>query len=114
NRSTLIPEIQAVTATAPVAHWISVLDEAGGPCGPTQDVGQVVSDQALVDREFFWGAPHPTLGSVRQLGSPMRFSLTPARRDRAAPLLGEDTLDVLRELGYSGADGERLRSRGVI
>jgi crotonobetainyl-CoA:carnitine CoA-transferase CaiB-like acyl-CoA transferase len=114
NRSTLVPEIQAVTATATVGHWLSLLDEAGVPCAPIQDIGQVFSDPALVDRGFFWDAPHPTLGSVRQLGSPMRFSRSPARRDRAAPLLGEDTVEVLRELGFSAGDCERLRADGVI
>ena len=114
NRSSLIPEIEAVTRTEPVAHWISVLQAAGVPCAPIQDVGQVFNDPALLSRDFFWDAPHPALGSVRQIGSPMRFSTTPVRRDRAAPLLGEDTLDVLRELGYSEDDCAGLRSRSVI
>ena len=46
-------------------------------------------------------APHAKVGAVRQLGSPMRFSKTPVRRDKAAPLLGEDTADLLGELGIS-------------
>lgn len=114
NRSSLIPVLEEMTMSAPVAHWVSALQAAGVPCAPIQDVGQVFHDPALLSRGFFWDAPHPALGSVRQLGSPMRFSTTSARRDRAAPMLGEDSLDVLRELGYSDAECASLRSRKVI
>ena len=114
NRSTLIPQIQAVTSTGTVAHWMSVLDAAGVPCAPIQDIGHVFADPALADRDFFWDAPHPTLGTVRQLGSPMRFSSSALRRERAAPRLGEDTADVLAELGYDATACAGLESRGVI
>ena len=114
NRPTLIPQIQAVTSTDTVAHWMSVLDEVGVPCSPIQDIGQVFTDPALEDRGFFWDAPHRTLGTVRQLGSPMRFSSSALRRERAAPRLGEDTADVLAELGYDATACVALGSRGVI
>lgn len=114
NRPTLVPQIEAVTSTQPVAHWIAVLDAAGVPCAPIQDIGEVFHDPALESRDFFWDAPHATLGRVRQLGSPMRFSRSAVRRERAAPRLGEDTRDVLRELGYADRDCEDLRARGVV
>jgi crotonobetainyl-CoA:carnitine CoA-transferase CaiB-like acyl-CoA transferase len=100
NRDSLAAEIEGVTSTRPVAQWIALLDEAGVPCAPIQDFGQAFSDRSLIERNYFWDAPHPTAGSVRQLGSPMRFSRTPAVRRKAGPLLGEDTADVLSELGY--------------
>lgn len=46
------------------------------------------TDPALVERGFLWDAPHPRLGVVRQLGSPMRLSRTPAVRSHAGPPLG--------------------------
>lgn len=97
NRDSLIPEIEAVTVTAPVARWIEVLDAVGVPCAPIQDIGQVFNDPALFARDYFWDATHPTLGAVRQLGSPMHFTETPVRRERAAPRLGEHTTEVLEE-----------------
>ena len=101
NRKSLASTIESVTRTKPAAHWLAVLGEAGVPCAPIQDFGQVFSDPHLLARQYFWDAPHTKVGSVRQLGSPMRFSKTPVRRDRAAPLLGEDTADLLAELGFS-------------
>ncbi|MGA7912621.1 MAG: CaiB/BaiF CoA-transferase family protein [Candidatus Dormiibacterota bacterium] len=114
NRESLAAEIEGVTATHAVEHWISVLDEAGVPCAPIQDFGQVFSDPALVGRDYFWDATHTAAGPVRQLGSPMRFSRTPARREKAAPMLGEDTQDVLSEIGYADDAIAQLVGRNVI
>jgi formyl-CoA transferase len=73
----------------------------------------VFSDRHLNARSYFWDAPHPKLGSVRQLGSPMRFSQTPVRREKAGPLLGEDSSALLAELGYGPAEIEVLFERRV-
>ncbi|HKV88040.1 MAG TPA: CoA transferase [Candidatus Dormibacteraeota bacterium] len=114
NRAALAAEIEAVTSQQTVEHWISALERAGVPCAPIQDMGQVFHDAALESRDFFWDAPHPTLGTVRQLGSPMRFSKSAVRRERAAPSLGQDTVDVLTELGYSAARIDELLTRGIV
>jgi crotonobetainyl-CoA:carnitine CoA-transferase CaiB-like acyl-CoA transferase len=113
HRDTLIPEIEKVIATRPTAHWLTLLERAGVPCAPIEDFGQVFNDPHLNARHYFWNAPHPTLGQVRQLGSPMRFSDTPVRRQKAGPLLGEDSADLLSELGYLATDIEALFSRRV-
>jgi formyl-CoA transferase len=104
NREALAATIESVTSTKPVDHWLSVLGEAGVPSAPIQDFGQVFTDPHLLARQYFWDAPHPKVGPVRQLGSPMRFSRTPVRRDTAGPLLGQDTAALLAELGFGEAD----------
>ena len=114
NREALIDEIEDLTRTRPMAHWIALLEDAGVPCAPIQDYGQVFTDQHLLARDFFWEAPHPTLGSVRQLGSPMRFSKTPVRRDKAGPLFGEDSETVVGSLGYSAEEVAALVADAVI
>lgn len=114
NRSQLIDEIEAVTSKGPAAHWITVFEAEGVPCAPLQDFGQSFNDPQLVSRGFFWDAAHSTLGEVRQLGSPMRFSVTKVRREKAGPRLGEDTRAVLKELGTSGAEIDALLRDRVI
>ncbi len=114
NREALAAEIDAVMSRQPVAHWIAELEKAGVPCAPVQDMGQVFNDPALISRDFYWDAPHPDLGKVRQIGSPMRFSKTPVRRDNAGPRLGQDTVAVLAELGYGRAESDDLVARGVV
>jgi len=114
NREALAATIESVTATEPVAHWLEVLGEAGVPCAPIQDFGQVFTDPHLLARHYFWDAPHPKAGPVRQLGSPMRFSRTPVRRDTAGPLLGEDSAELLAELGYPSAEVRSLVEKRVV
>ena len=114
NRASLVESIETVTRTGTVAHWLGLLDAAGVPCAPIQDFGQVFNDEHLAARGYFWDAPHPKLGEVRQLGSPMRFSETPARRDRAGPMLGEDSAAVLVELGFDSTAVDDLLRRGVV
>jgi crotonobetainyl-CoA:carnitine CoA-transferase CaiB-like acyl-CoA transferase len=114
NREALASTIESVTLTRPTAHWLEVLGEAGVPSAPIQDFGQVFSDAHLIARQYFWDAPHRKVGAVRQLGSPMRFSRTPVRRDNAGPMLGEDSAALLAELGYGPAEVESLVEMRVI
>jgi crotonobetainyl-CoA:carnitine CoA-transferase CaiB-like acyl-CoA transferase len=114
NVSALIAAIEEVTTNRPAAHWISVLKEAGVPCGLIQDYSQVFSDPHLQARGYFADLPHPAAGSVRSLGSPLRFARTPVRMDRAAPSLGEHTAEVLRELGCTMEEVEKLAAQGIV
>jgi len=110
----LIPLIEQVTSTRPVAHWLERLRAAGVPCGEIQDYGAVLSDPHLEARGFFREVEHSTLGRLRVLGSPLRLERTPPRLERAAPLLGEHSFQVLSEAGVGAAEAEALASRGIV
>jgi len=114
NRRELIPILEEVTAKRPAKHWVDAFSRAGVPCGLLQTYDQVFHDPHLQARGFFPEAPHSKLGPIRQVGSPMRLSETPARMDRAGPLLGEHSAQVLSELSYSQEEIRRLANDGVI
>lgn len=114
NRHQLIAEIEAITTTKPVEHWIGRLEKEGVPCAPLQDFSQSFNEPHLLARGYFWDAMHPTAGFVRQLGSPMRFSATKVARRKAGPLLGEDTRAVLQELGCTDGELAELLQSGVV
>jgi len=114
HRDVLVPLIEELTVTRPIQHWIDLLQEAGVPCAPIQDYGQVFSDPHLRARRYFVDLPHARVGPVRNLGSPMRFSQTPVRMERAGPLLGEHSVEVLRELGLTAEEIARLAGCGII
>jgi crotonobetainyl-CoA:carnitine CoA-transferase CaiB-like acyl-CoA transferase len=108
RREELIAQIEAATTRRAGADVVEALEAAGVPCAPINDYGRVFTDEHLHERGYFWDAEHPDLGPVRQLGSPMRLSDTPAVRGGAGPVLGADTRTVLGELGYSGDEIEEL------
>jgi crotonobetainyl-CoA:carnitine CoA-transferase CaiB-like acyl-CoA transferase len=114
NRAALIEVIEAVTRDRPTREWLAVFEGAGIPCAPLQNYREVYNDPHLLARGYFWDADHPTIGPVRQLGSPMRFSETPVRRGRAGPRLGEDTASVLASFGFTDAETQDLLGRGVV
>jgi len=113
NRPALIAAIEAATVMQPSAHWTERLTAAGIPCGPILSLDRVFNDPHLAARAFFADAPHRSLGPVRQLGSPMRFSRTPVRLDHAGPPLGADSADVLRGLGVADDELAALARAGV-
>lgn len=108
NRIPLIEAIERRTAELTTDQIVNLLNEAGVPVAPISDFGQVFTDEHLQARKFFWDGDHPTLGKVRQLGSPMRFSRTPAVRRAAGPLLGSSNRTVFASLGYEGAELDAL------
>jgi formyl-CoA transferase len=104
NRVTLIDRIEAITTQEPRAHWLARFDDAKVPCGPINDYAQTFADPQVRERGMIVDVEHPTLGPLRTLGSPIKMSATPPVTARRAPLLGEDTRDVLREVGYAESE----------
>ncbi|HEX4360392.1 MAG TPA: CoA transferase [Pseudonocardia sp.] len=105
--------MEAATARFDAAELMAALESEGVPCAPINDYGQVFTDDQLTSRGFFWDAPHPELGPVRQLGSPMRLSAGTSRRGAAGPPLAADTRAVLGELGYSRAEIDAMIESGA-
>ena len=114
NRAKLVPYFQEIFLTRPVNDWVQDLQEFNVPCGPINDLADVFSDPQLLHRNMFIEMAHPTLGSIKQTGIPIKFSLTPGGLDRHPPLLGEHNDGLLKELGYSEADIRRLAQQEVI
>jgi len=113
RREELAAFIEERTAQVSTADLVHRLEEMGVPCAPIADYGQVFHDKHLAARDFFWDAPHPVAGDVRQIGSPMRFSRTPVQRAGAGPVLGADTRAALLEAGYREGEVDALVAAGA-
>ncbi len=90
NREELVPILQELFLQRKTGDWLTALRAAGIPCGPINTVSQVFSDPHLQARGFIWECEHPTAGTIKLSGSPIRLSETPTRLYKAPPLLGED------------------------
>lgn len=115
NRVELTRLLQDVFSGRTTTEWIEVLEAAGVPNGPINNVAQVFEEPQVKARGIRLKLPHPVAGEVDSVASPMRFSGTPLSFERAPPLLGQHTDEVLRGLlGKSDAELVRLRADGVV
>jgi formyl-CoA transferase len=114
NHDALAARIEAITSRRPRAHWLDLLDRNDIPCGPINNYAQVLTDPQVVAREMVVEVDHPTLGHIKALGSPIKMSDTPVDVRRRAPLLGEHTIEVLREAGYDDREIDELRRSKAV
>jgi crotonobetainyl-CoA:carnitine CoA-transferase CaiB-like acyl-CoA transferase len=99
-------ELSAFYRTRPAAHWLAALEEKNVPCGPVHDMLQALSDPQTLAREMVVEVPHTSLGAVKTVGLPVKFSGTPGKVRAGAPLYGEHTREVLREHGFDAQEIE--------
>jgi crotonobetainyl-CoA:carnitine CoA-transferase CaiB-like acyl-CoA transferase len=114
NLEVLTPIIAAKFREKDRKHWVDVLDAAGVPAGPINTIPEVFEDAQVKHRRMLIDVPHPQSGTVRLVASPMRFAQAPLAHDRAPPLLGEHSVEVLRELGIDDAAIDALRKNAVV
>lgn len=81
-----------------IDEWMIVLEEAGIPCAPINDVARIIDDQQIKAREMIVEVEHPVAGNLKMPGVPVKLSLTPGSVRTAAPLLAHDTEEILGEL----------------
>lgn len=83
------------------AHWLAALEKAAIPSGPINTIPAVFQDPQVIHRALLKHLPHPLAGTVPQVTSPLKFATAPLEFDRAPPLLGQHTEEVLSELGIA-------------
>jgi crotonobetainyl-CoA:carnitine CoA-transferase CaiB-like acyl-CoA transferase len=115
NRAELTRLLSEVFKKRSKREWLELLEAAGVPNGPINDVAQVFEEPQVKARGVRIELDHVAAGRLPMVASPMRFSATPLEYRLAPPLLGQHTEEVLRGLlGKSEAEIARLRAAGVI
>ena len=96
-------------------EWIESLHGAGIPASPVRNFKDVVEHPQSAVREMFPTVNHPKAGTHRVTGTPVKLSETPGAPGAPAPLLGQHTCSVLRDvLGLDETTIEELAARGAI
>jgi crotonobetainyl-CoA:carnitine CoA-transferase CaiB-like acyl-CoA transferase len=110
----LLPVLESIFAARPVADWLGLLEPAGVPCGPVNDVASALTDPHTLARGMVVTTDHPTFGQVRQVASPVRVGEPPVAY-RRAPRRNEDCDYVVRDLlGYDDARIAALTAAGAF
>ena len=115
NRDALIRLLTEIFRSRDNDTWLQILNEAEVPCAPIQTIDQVFHAPQVLHRDMLVEVAHPTAGTVRMAGLPVKLSATPASVRLPPPLLGEHSEQVLSSWLDMSADAiERLKKKGVI
>jgi crotonobetainyl-CoA:carnitine CoA-transferase CaiB-like acyl-CoA transferase len=95
-------------------NWVTKLKAAGVPCGRINSVADALSDEHTQARGMVETVEHPTIGALKLLGIPFKFSDTECAVRLPPPTLGQHTEEILRELGHDTASVARLRQDKVV
>ena len=114
NRKLINAEINSVTRTKPIEHWITILNKAGIPCGRVMNIKEVFDDPQSKHQKMRITIDHPSYGPLDVLGFPIKFSDEPCVVHRPPPDLGTDNESVLSELGYDQKSILKLKTNNII
>ena len=114
NNVALITELDAIFATRTLSEWEVELATLEGVWSPLKSPDEVIVDPQALENGFVTPVTYQDGGSYLTGASPAQFDGRPIGALRAAPTHGQDTDDVLRELGLTEQQIVDLRARGVI
>ncbi|MCL5942613.1 MAG: CoA transferase [Actinobacteria bacterium] len=114
HRAELVSLLGTYLRRRTAAEWLELFRREKIPCGPINSIPEVFADPQVLAREMVVEMTHPTAGTVKLVGSPLKLSDTPVTFARHPPLLGEHTDEILAEAGYSREEIRELRERGVV
>lgn len=115
NRNTLIPKIAEAIRQRTTADWVSLLESQAVPCGPINTIDQVFADPQVQARGMRRVMEHEKAGPLPVTANPVRMASHDTTADKAPPMLGENTDEVLtRLLDLSPNDIAALRNEGVV
>ena len=114
NREALTMLLESVFRARPRAEWTNVFERSEVPYGPVNSVGEALADPQVRHNGPTVGFDHPTAGPVRTLALPLAVDGQRATARRPAPLLGQHSDEILRELGFESSEIAALQERGVI
>ena len=114
NRAALKQQIEHLTRRFSTAELIVLLNDAGVPSGPVNNIKETFSDPQVKNLDMVTAIDHARLGGFDQIRSPINLSGLRRNNNEAAPELGADTDAILAEIGMNAQDIKELHEQGVV
>lgn len=108
NREAMVELVAAEVARKPAAEWLEKLEEAGIPAGPINRVTQALGDVQAQHRQMV-----RQMAGLSLVGSPVRLDGERQDSDLPPPALGEHTADIIKSLGLTEAEAQKLKDSGI-
>ena len=106
--------LEETFSTQDTEHWLELLDGAGVVAGPIYNMEQVYRDPQVLARDMLVDTEDPELGTIHNIGVPVKLSATPGSIRRRAPALGEHSGQILLDHGFTQSEVDELLNAGVI
>jgi alpha-methylacyl-CoA racemase len=113
-RAALFAEVTGIFKSHTREEWIERMRHADCCCEPVLSLGEAFEHEQAKARQMVLEVQSATAGIVKQLGFAYKLSDTPPSINSHSPELGEDTGDLLAELGYSEDERKQLETTGVV
>lgn len=110
----LIEKIEEKTVEHSRNYWIEKFEEVGIPAGSINTYPESLTNPHTLARDMVCEVDHPTAGKVNALGIPVKLSKNPGLVKKAAPMKGEDSDAILKELGYTEEQINKLKEGQVV
>lgn len=110
----LLGELNPIFAQRTTAAWVAALREIRVRCAPVRNYAEIAADPTVYENGYLVRRTHPERGDVTIVGSPLRMSDTPTTPSVYAPQLGENTEEVLLEIGLGWDEIATLHESGAI
>ena len=106
--------LEETFVTDTTSNWLKMLEEAGVVAGPIYNIDQMYKDPQVLARQMLVDLEDPELGTIHNIGVPVKLSNTPGQIRTRAPMLGEHSAEVLLENGFSQPEVDELLESGVV
>ncbi len=114
NYDVIAKELEPIFRGGRRDEWLRLLLANDVPAAPINTLDEVFADPQVKTYGFPTEVEHPKMGKMKLVGNAVNMSRTPPTIDRPPPILGEDTEEILKSLGYDAATISSFRSKGVI
>jgi len=115
NKQVLIAILAEIFSHKPAKYWMELSQKAGVPAAPISLVSQVLSDQHTLAREMVVSIDNSRTGKkLKQLGTAAKFSAAKTSITLPPPAQGQDTIEILRDLGYTNKQIQNLTRNNVV
>ncbi|MFX0105237.1 MAG: CaiB/BaiF CoA transferase family protein [Candidatus Hodarchaeota archaeon] len=114
EREEIFEEIQKEFLKKTQKEWIVTFNKLDACVMPVKSFAEACEDPQLKARNMVVEMDHPIFGKIQNIASPIKYSRTPLYIRDFAPKLGEQTSEILRNLGYSEEEIRNFRKKGII
>ena len=114
NLDSLVEILNSLLSERTTSEWMEQLDSYGVPAGPVYDIEEMVNDSHTKARSMVINIPSATGKTFSVMGHPIKYSAASTAITQGAPLIGQDSREILTRFNFSSDEIDNLVSEGVI